>query len=1146
MTYIADLEIKVDSTQIESATQKLQELIQASKGLANTPVAKPLPTPKQPAQPKQPKQPKPEADDEKAYQKWFAVAEQRDKQEQKFAQARNAILAKEIKSVTDAADARVKAEEKAAASKTKADEKFARDEKARYNATLKEGATANKQLYAQEAAVTSQREKFYSDSKARLKARSDQATQDEINSAKLAQKELEKVDRLKLTGTLRRIKEQEDAVKAAADAEEAQARKRASNLRRIESEFDPGSTELKRLDNRQAYLNQNSSGYSEAQLQRMNKNIDAAREKVNRYNQGLGRTALSAKQLQMAQMGLPAQFTDIVVSLQGGQAPLTVLLQQGGQIKDMFGGIGPAVKGVTSALKPMINVYTLAAAALVALGVAYNQGSKETDAYRLALVSTGNAAGTTIATLASMADTVDSTVGTSAKAAEVLADLASTGKVASGSFVDLTIAAVKWEKASGQAASETVKEFAKLGDDPVNAAIKLNEQVNFLTVSTYQQAAALVKQGRESEAATLLQNEYADTLTSRADDIIEKQGYVERAWNGIKSAAAEAWDTMLNIGRANTLEDDLDDIVEKINKRTARLNLFGGGGAAQEPGEEYNPNKEWTDRLQQEVDDMAAARKQMFDNEDSKKAIEYHKEFSKDLVDNASKADKLTAAMDKLNKRVAFMRAKGVIISDADVKKAQEGLKEKYKEAGGRKSADLDNTEANEIGNKINEIKAKYKTLDDAIKQQTESGTLSMEAAVVKRKALLADETAQLKSTYEQQIASLEKLKSTKGISANQSVSLDRQIADARSKMVVALEEAERKQATLAAEEEKRLKKQTMAVEAYRRSLQQMLEDKKRAGQRDRDGIGQSSQERALNGELNAEDDRYTNRVRDLNQQKLENPENSAAYEQQLRDEATYHTKMKDQIVKNYDDMKIAQQDWTLGVQSAYRQYVEDGQNYAAMSNEVFTNAFNSMEDSLVSFVTTGKASFSDLAKSILADMARMATRIAASRALMMIFSAWAPSAPASASMNSASAMDMGVMAAKGRAYDGGTQFFAKGGAFTNSIVSKPTSFSTKNSDNNIMGEAGPEAIMPLTRSADGSLGVRASVDVSGLQQGGGGGVQVYINIDGQSQQQSTATDPGYSNFGNEIGQFVDQRYKQLLAKDLQPGGDIWKANQRG
>jgi phage-related minor tail protein len=90
-----------------------------------------------------------------------------------------------------------------------------------------------------------------------------------------------------------------------------------------------------------------------------------------------------------------------------------------------------------------------------------------------------------------------------------------------------------------------------------------------------------------------------------------------------------------------------------------------------------------------------------------------------------------------------------------------------------------------------------------------------------------------------------------------------------------------------------------------------------------------------------------------------------------------------------------------------------------------------------------------------------------------------------------------------------------------------------------IMGEAGPEAIMPLTRAPDGSLGVRAV--------GGGGGQsvssapQVYITIDGNGNT-STQTSPGLEQFGAEVGKFVDQRYKQNVMRDIRPGGDIWNA----
>src|SRR5690606_23712906 len=143
----------------------------------------------------------------------------------------------------------------------------------------------------------------------------------------------------------------------------------------------------------------------------------------------------------------------------------------------------------------LINPLTLAAAAVGTLAAAYYQGSKEQDAYRLGLVSTGNAAGATVGQLADMAQRIGEVTGTTGKAAEVLAQLASTGKIAADRFEEIATAAIRWEKAGGQAASVTVAEFAKLGDDPVQAVTKLNERYNFLTASVYEQIRALQEQG---------------------------------------------------------------------------------------------------------------------------------------------------------------------------------------------------------------------------------------------------------------------------------------------------------------------------------------------------------------------------------------------------------------------------------------------------------------------------------------------------------------------------------------------------------------------------------------------------------------------------------------------------------------------------
>ncbi|EJK8622379.1 phage tail tape measure protein, partial [Morganella morganii] len=125
----------------------------------------------------------------------------------------------------------------------------------------------------------------------------------------------------------------------------------------------------------------------------------------------------------------------------------------------------------------------------------------------------------------------------------------------------------------------------------------------------------------------------------------------------------------------------------------------------------------------------------------------------------------------------------------------------------------------------------------------------------------------------------------------------------------------------------------------------------------------------------------------------------------------------------------------------------------------------------------------------------------------------------------------------------GGAAANAKGGvydspglsAYSNQIVSTPTYFAFAKGAG-LMGEAGPEAIMPLTRAADGSLGVRA---IGRNQNTGSAAPQVFITIDsnGSSQTQSSA---GYEQFGREIGQYVDQRYRALINTDLRPGGAIW------
>lgn len=1050
------------------------------------------------------------------------------------------------------------AAERAAQEEALADQQ--RMDKARYESTLRRyheeqqaAESAAKAKLAAERAAQAELEQIdkirydavlrrYRDEAAAIEQAAKDKAAAQIKAEKDAAKEQERLDKERYDSTLRRFQAEIDAAEKAEKAE----KKRQQELKNLIGALDPYAREMIRISELEQKLFKHRDSFSAEQITQYRNRLAEARKEAERYKDTLDKTGLSAKQLRMAQQGLPAQFTDIVVSLQGGQAPLTVLLQQGGQMKDMFGGIGPMLRGVGSAIAGLIGPWTVMGAVIATTVGLWYSGAGEMAKLNKAIILGGNAAGTTAGQLRMLAEANGEGIASVRENSEALALLAQNGKLLPETYQAVASAAANMAAASGIAVSDLVDDFTSLGKEPVAAAVRLNDKYGFLTISTYKQAQALEEQGRQQEAIKLLTDELATVMEDRAKKMKESARGVAAAWHAVKKAVSDTIDAAgakLN----PTLEMDLANKNQDIS--------YFGRFMTQEQREASPAYQKLLEERQEIVNQIYEQREAAYKEGEATRQTRIQVE-----LENAARSKQVSmlTAVQKAKRDLAKFdeRAKEAPDMDpADTKrmrkvwedaltKAEKEAKEKL-DAKDPKSAILDNTDANEIGNKINEIKAQYKALGETITQQQNAGTLSSEAAVAKRKQLLEEEASKVKSTYEQQIAALEKLKSAKNISKNQTISLDRQIADARSKMVIAEEDAGRKLDKLAGDEETRLRKQREAVDAYSQSLDRMLENLRVAGERERAGLSMSSGERDLNNKLNSEDDRYNNEVISLNQQKLENPDKANVYDEELKAAADNHTAMKKQIVNNYEQMKVAQQDWAAGVSSAYKQYAEDGQNYAAMTNEVFTNAFNGMEDALVSFVTTGKASFSDLTKSILTDMARMAVRIAASRALTAILGMWAgPATPAAASMGSATSYDMGMMAAKGAAFDKGTQYYAKGGAFTNSIVSKPTSFSTNQSNNNVMGEAGPEAIMPLTRASDGSLGVRASVDVSGLQQNAGGGVQVYITIDGQGNKQTSTSSPDYSSFGSQVGEFVDQRYKQLISKDLQPGGDIWKSMQ--
>ena len=1042
-----------------------------------------------------------------------------------------------------------------------------------------------------------------------------------------------------LASLQRRLQAESDALVGSTDRQ-AEATKKAAAATGVQAEglqellgkLNPTMAALDKLDQQQAQLQKyKAAGVIDADTFReYSTRIDASRQKLGEFDDGLRKTGISSGQTQAALRQLPAQFTDIFTSLAGGQNPLMVLIQQGGQIKDSFGGIGPtmdalkdkfrslfsggagaavlgeSLAGIASgakdtaenageaseslsdlaessntaaeaaenaqkavgAISPAISGVTLGAAGMVlalvsvvaALGTViygYKSGSQEADEYNKSLILTGNYAGTSASQLANLAQQVSATNGTTSEAAASLAKLAASGVIAGGSFKDIADAAAAMEDATGKSVDATIAEFVKIAKDPVAAAKELNDQYHFLTASVYSQIVALKEQGDTIGAAKLLTDTYADTVKSRSTEITDNLGFIEKAWKGITDEAKKSLDAIKNIGR-----DQGDAVrVTELNQKIAYLESTVGTGF--EDGDAKARLTALKDELSLLQDKKAAQedeeKRKSDDARTHKEGIEAEqrlKQLSDSMLSNAEKRDKLTKAYLRDVEVLKKANPDDPKVQADYVAKTLQNIKDKNKDPKIASAGAVDLTAYNDAQNALKGIQDEYANTQKQLDAAQKAGLISQADYATQRAVLIRAEKDEVTAGYEAEIAALEAAQGKKTTTAAQSIQLDQKIADARAGMVKAQKDADSQLEVLATNEMGRLAKQERAISSYVQALGQQQRALELAGQRAVLGVGQGDRQNALSGQLNSQQDRFAQQSLELENQRSDPSRNMSEEEFKRKSQALADANKAatDQIRQNYADVENAQGDWTKGATAAWDNYLDSARNIAGQTKSLFGNAFSSMEDSIVNFAMTGKASFSDFAKSILADMARIATRQASSALLGSLVGAAASYLGGSAAGGGnglaagsagATSSNLGASSAgysntyfpqaKGGAWSGGVQMFADGGAFTNSIVSKPTAFGMANGKTGVMGEAGEEAIMPLTRTSSGKLGVMA------MGGGGAGGTQinVEVHIDGDGNASSTADAPGYDLFGKELATFVEQKYQELRSRDMRQGGVI-------
>lgn len=197
---------------------------------------------------------------------------------------------------------------------------------------------------------------------------------------------------------------------------------------------------------------------------------------------------------------------------------------------------------------------------------------------------------------------------------------------------------------------------------------------------------------------------------------------------------------------------------------------------------------------------------------------------------------------------------------------------------------------------------------------------------------------------------------------------------------------------------------------------------------------------------------------------------------------------------KAYGEMLEASDKWFDGAKRALNKYAEEATDMAANVERVVSNAMQTLEDTLVKAATTGKFEFKDMVNSIAEDIARLLVRTQITGPLAQGLSGMIDNIFSGSGGGSGGGFFDGWFA-KGAAFADGQKItaYARGG-----IVGRPTLFPMAKGMG-LMGEAGPEAVLPLTRTSSGRLGVEAI--------GGTSGGNLYtINVDARGSTDPAAT----------------------------------------
>ena len=942
--------------------------------------------------------------------------------------------------------------------------------------------------------------------------------------------------RLKLTDT------GEAAARAQIELAATQAaEKQSAALKNLLGSIDPTIRAFNSLNEQHAQLvaHFESGRINGAQFEHFNTILNQTRERLSSVASALPdalsrqeiaaqRAGISVGQYSAALRMLPAQFTDIATQLAGGQSPFLIMLQQGGQIKDSFGGFGAMFQALKDALfgfneesketsetadnindaaeglnntseaaeklgraGGLLNGFNLAiagtAAVLAVLAGAAYSSSQQFDTVARSLISMGGAGFSSMVQLNDAASEVAGNAGSSlADAVDMLVKLNDTGKYTDVQMKKVASAIL----AMGDAGFDTkaaLADFSRIASDPIKALASLNQQYGFVDEAMMKHIITLEKTKGKTAAANEAITLFANTMEDRSNKIVEATDNIGQAWNGLKAFASDifgqigvtvrAWGNQV-IEVFKLLGTSFEALFVKMKEFS--LNVMGGmvtgftDIASKLPGGESLIKAMGFGGLSEGIaKDREAANKEY-----ALLVADYNKHFA-----NLSKSQHQWEEEAK-NGPGGGVKGEGAVdrkTKDAVSKLAEDSAK-KAREA---------RTTLNAGDRTLENYRAQARTLTETLETLRQTGeTHAKNTEFSKQQSRFAelDEAAKTRALTAQEKSLL---------SSREAILNAAKVVDQKNKEV----EVQQKINGLAQQANKYVTQMSEKTDALRDS----------AGLSSRQTQRLMEEAQLRQGWLNGGG-------------KLED----AGYEKELA-----------ALRKYYAEEDKLRGDWKSGAISGWNEYLDAATNtYDAVKN-VASSTLTGLSDMLTELMTTGKASVKEFGKSMLKMILDVTNRLMVAYAVQAAMgwisgSAGGGATPGGAYANAAA----------------GATFNAKGGVYespglskyVNGVYDSPQYFTfqgaSKFAKGGVFAEAGAEAIMPLTRDSAGRLGVRAQ---------GGGGAQPQVNIDiyvDNKGNTSSNTSGDGSAAARALGKEIEAKVTEILVRAARSDGFLGKTFQ--